>query len=59
LVDVGQTGFDTMGTKTAPGDSIYLAPKATVSFKVTAKKGSELHYFCAIHPWMQGTITVK
>jgi plastocyanin len=30
-----------------------------VTFKVTAKKGSKLTYFCAVHPWMQGTITVK
>ena len=59
LVDAGGAGFDTMGSKTQPGDSIFLAPKATVSFKVTAKKGSKLTFFCAIHPWMQGTITVK
>jgi plastocyanin len=30
-----------------------------VTFNVTAKKGSTLSYFCAIHPWMQGTIKVK
>ena len=59
LVDVGQPGFDTMGTKTTAGDSIFLPPKGKVTFKVTAKKGSKLTYFCAVHPWMQGTITVK
>jgi plastocyanin len=59
VVDVGQPGFDTMGTKTTVGDSIYLAPKSKVTFTVTAKKGSKLSYFCAVHPWMQGTITVK
>ena len=59
LVDVGQPGFDTMGTKSTPGDSVYLPPKGKVTFKVTAKKGSKLNYFCAVHPWMQGTITVK
>ncbi len=59
VVDAGGTGFDTMGTKTTAGDSIYLPPKGKVSFKVTAKKGSKLTYFCAVHPWMQGTITVK
>jgi plastocyanin len=59
LVEAGRPGFDTMGTKSAPGDSVYFGPKAKVSFKVSAKKGSELHYFCVIHPWMQGTITVK
>ena len=59
VVDAGQPGFDTMGTKTTAGDSIYLPPKGKVTFKVTAKKGSKLTYFCAVHPWMQGTITVK
>jgi plastocyanin len=59
LVDAGQPGFDTEGTKTTAGDSIFLPPKGKVTFKVTAKKGSKLSYFCAVHPWMQGTITVK
>jgi plastocyanin len=59
LVDAGRPGFDTEGTKTTAGDSIYLPPKGKVTFKVTAKKGSKLSYFCAVHPWMQGTITVK
>jgi plastocyanin len=59
VVDVGQPGFDTMGTKTTAGDSAYLPPKGKVTFKVTAKKGSTLSYVCAIHPWMQGTIKVK
>ena len=59
VVEAGQPGFDTMGTKTTAGDSIYLPPKGKVTFKVTAKKGSKLTYFCAVHPWMQGTITVK
>lgn len=59
VVEAGGTGFDTMGTKTTAGDSIFLPPKQKVTFKVTAKKGSKLTYFCAIHPWMQGTITVK
>ena len=59
LVEVGGEGFDTMGTRSQPGDSIYVGPKATVTFRVSAKKGSKLGYFCAIHPWMQGTITVK
>jgi plastocyanin len=59
VVDVGGPGFDTMGTKSSAGDSVYLAPKGKVTFKVTAKKGTALTYFCAVHPWMQGTITVK
>jgi plastocyanin len=59
LVDAGRPGFDTEGTKTTAGDSIFLPPKGKVTFKVTAKKGTKLSYFCAVHPWMQGTITVK
>jgi plastocyanin len=59
VVEAGSPGFDTMGTKTTAGDSVYLPPKGKVTFKVTAKKGSKLTYFCAVHPWMQGTIIVK
>ena len=59
VVDVGQPGFDTMGDKTTAGDSVYLPPKGKVTFKVTAKAGTKLTYFCAVHAWMQGTITVK
>ncbi len=56
LVDVGSPGFD------VPGDSIFVGPKghgSTVSFKVTAKPGTTLHFMCIIHAWMQGTLTVK
>jgi plastocyanin len=53
VVDVGQPGYD------QPGDSTVIAPKAKISFKVTAKKGTTLYYLCAIHPWMQGKIKVK
>ena len=43
------------------GDSAFIAPgqKRTLQFKVTADQGSKLFYFCAIHPWMQGKITVR
>jgi plastocyanin len=51
---------DTMGNEQAPGDSLLIAPgQKTVSFKVTAAKGSTLSYFCIFHPWMQGKIAVK
>jgi plastocyanin len=51
---------DTLGTDTTPGDSELMAPgQKTVSFKVTAAKGSTLYYFCIFHPWMQGNIKVK
>ena len=51
---------DTMGDDKTAGDSAFFAPdQKTFSFKVTAKAGSKLFYFCAVHPWMQGKITVK
>jgi plastocyanin len=59
LYDTGAPGFQTMGDAKTAGDSIFLPPHGKVSFQVTAKKGSVLHFFCAVHPWMQGTIKVK
>jgi plastocyanin len=59
LYDTGAPGFQTMGTGKTAGDSIFLPPHGKVSFQVTAAKGSVLHFFCAVHPWMQGTIKVK
>ena len=59
LYDTGGPGFDTEGDATTAGDSIFLPPHGKVTFKVTAKKGTTLHFFCAIHPWMQGKIRVK
>jgi plastocyanin len=38
---------------------VFFAPGKGTSFKVTAKAGSVLPYFCAVHPWMQGKITVS
>jgi len=57
VVDVGAAGFD------QPGDSTIIGPKGSpaskVTFKVTAKAGTTLHFICIIHPWMQGRILVK
>jgi plastocyanin len=51
---------DSLGDDKQAGDSQFIAPnQKTISFKVTAKKGSSLPYYCAVHPWMQGKITVK
>ena len=50
---------DTGFTPDVAGDSAFIAPGQNFSFKVTAKKGSRLFYFCAIHPWMQGKIKVN
>lgn len=49
VVNVGEDGFD------QPGDSVVLMAKTT-RVKVSAAKGRNLSYLCAIHPWMQGTI---
>jgi hypothetical protein len=58
--DTGAEGFDTMGDDKTAGDSLFIAPgQKRVSFKVSAKKGSTLSYFCVVHPWMQGKISVR
>ncbi len=48
----GTAGFD------GPGDSKVLFPGGSVSAVITAPTGATLHYLCAIHAWMQGTINV-
>lgn len=56
----GVLEVDTPFTPTVAGDSAFIAPgQASFSFKVTAPSGSKLFYFCGIHPWMQGKISVK
>ena len=56
----GTLEVDTMFNKTVMGDSAFVFPgQKSISFKVTATKGSKLFYYCAIHPWMQGKITVN
>jgi len=46
-----------------PGDSgvtTVTQPKRGehISFKVTAKKGTELYFMCLIHPWMEAKVLV-
>ena len=41
------------------GDSLLVFPGAQLSARVTAPSGTTLHYLCAIHPWMIGSITVR
>jgi plastocyanin len=53
LVNVGKEGFD------QPGDSVVFGPKSKTKVKITAKKGTQLYFLCAIHPWMQGKLDVK
>jgi plastocyanin len=56
----GTLEADTGFTDTTDGDSAFIAPgQKTFSFKVTADAGSNLFYYCAVHPWMQGKIKVR
>ena len=59
LYNAGAEGFDTRGDEETAGDSVFLPPGRGTSFKVTARKGSTLPFFCAVHPWMQGKISVN
>jgi hypothetical protein len=56
----GAPGWDTMGTKTVPGDSWYSGTERGGRFaqEVTAKAGTRLWFMDAIHPWLRGTIKV-
>jgi hypothetical protein len=54
-------GQDTPPNLDQPGDSAGIGipgqPKV-VDLKVTAKKGTTLHFICLIHPWMQAQVKV-
>ena len=54
VVNAGQPGLD------EAGDSIAIeGPKhKSISITVTAPAGTVLHFICAVHPWMQGTLKV-
>ena len=51
-VNQGRSGLN------EPGDSLLLNPDDAVGAAVKAPSGTTLSYLCAIHPWMQGQITV-
>ncbi len=56
----GTLRADTMFSKTVMGDSAFIAPgQDEFKFQVTANSGSRLFFYCGIHPWMQGKITVE
>ena len=59
-VEAGGKGWDKEGSEKVKGDS-WVAEKAGATFKqtVTAKPGTTLHFICAVHPDMQGSITVE
>ncbi len=58
-VEVGKNGWDRVGTLKRKGDSWVSERKnQTFSREVTAKPGKTLAFICAVHPEMQGEITV-
>lgn len=62
-VDAGKEGWDTMGSLTKDGDSWFTGAKPNASFTqrvtVDTSDGAEtIHFICAIHSWMQGSIDV-
>jgi plastocyanin len=54
IVNKGKPGLD------EPGDSIAIegSKHRSISIRVTAPAGTTLHFICAVHPWMQGTLKV-
>jgi plastocyanin len=52
VVEAGNAGLDSVG------DSLLLLPGGSVSAVVSAPAGTTLLYLCALHPWMQGSISV-
>jgi hypothetical protein len=58
-VDVGKQGWDRQGNLKRKGDSWVVEKKGgSFSRPVSAKPGKVLHFFCAVHPEMQGEIEV-
>ena len=58
--EAGLEGWDTEGSVSKKGDSWFTGSKKGASFEqvVSAEAGETLHFLCAIHPWMQGSIKV-
>jgi plastocyanin len=59
-VEAGPKGWSTMGNNSKKGDSWFTGEKKTGTSNtqlVSAQPGT-LHFICAIHPEMQGEITV-
>jgi hypothetical protein len=51
----GKPGLDRVGDSVA----IEGVKHKSISIKVTAPTGTTLYFFCAVHPWMHGKITVS
>lgn len=62
-VEVGNPGWDTMGSKSTEGDSWFTGNKPGTSYSQpvtvdTSAGPTRLYFLCAIHPEMQGSINV-
>jgi hypothetical protein len=59
-VEVGAPGWDTAGNLNKKGDSWFTGGKIGNSFaqQVSAPAGTTLNYFCAVHPFMKGSVQV-
>jgi len=61
ILHAGKPSDGSAGLSTT-GDSIAVQSGGShnsITIKVTAKPGTTLHFFCAVHPWMQGKIVVS
>jgi hypothetical protein len=61
--EAGKDGWDTEGSLTKKGDSWFTGqkPNATYTAPVsvdTSKGPVTIHFICAVHPWMHGSIEV-
>lgn len=56
VVNKGKPGLDTAGDSLLFGGDL---DNQSISAQVTAAPGTTLYYLCALHPWMQGKITVR
>ena len=58
-VRVGKKGWNKLGDDDTKGDSVFLEDKGdSFAQKVNANVGKDLYFICAIHPDMQGKVTV-
>jgi hypothetical protein len=58
--EAGAKGWDTEGSLSKKGDSWFTGSKkgAGIEQVVSAEAGETIHFMCAIHPWMQGSVKV-
>jgi plastocyanin len=56
VVNKGKPGLDTAGDSLLFGGDL---DNQSISARVTAAPGTTLYYLCALHPFMQGKITVR